>query len=305
MIIIFGLASVFIVTVALLLPKEYTSRATILPPSDEGIGGGFLSRYSSVASLVGISLPSGSVGPRLYESILKSRYILEPIITDTYQTEKFPGKKVNLVEYFEIEEDTPEMSFEVTLIILQDGVLDITTDVETSLTELEVTTREPALSMAIAKRLVVALEDFNQNNIQKESRERKAFIANRIEELTAELDASEKRLRVFLDNVRDITRPEAQIKLNRLQREIELQGAIFVEMKKQEEIYKVKEFTDLAPLKVLDWPYAPQLRSWPKRSLLVLAFMTGFGIIVMAVYIVLFYRNQMHQEGNSHNAVSA
>lgn len=295
--IILFIALIFIVITVLLLPKEYTATAVILPPSEEGIGGGLLSRYSSMASLIGVNVGGGNVGPNLYQDIITSKKILEPIIEARYQTNKFPDKKVNLIDYFEIKEDNPRKSLEVCFLKVKNEVVSVGVNPETFVAMIRVTTREPKLSARIARKLVIALEDFNKNTIQREAVLQREFIQTRLNEINAGLKRAEDNLQSFLENVDDITTPKAQIEVNRLRRQIELQSAILIEMKKQQEIYKVKEFTDLASLKVLDEPTPPELRSFPKRKMIIILFMIGISFLIMSYYLIVFYRQNTISAG--------
>ena len=83
--------------------------------------------------------------------------------------------------------------------------------------------------------------------------------------------------------------PELGVELVRLKREVEIQNTLFVFLTQQYEEAKIKEAKDTPTVQILDYPQKPQLKSAPKRVLILI-----FCIIITFFVNVLFilYRSE-------------
>ena len=83
--------------------------------------------------------------------------------------------------------------------------------------------------------------------------------------------------------------PELGVELVRLKREVEIQNTLFVFLTQQYEEAKIKEAKDTPTVQILDYPQKPQLKSAPKRVLMLI-----FCIIITFFVNVLFilYRSE-------------
>ena len=83
--------------------------------------------------------------------------------------------------------------------------------------------------------------------------------------------------------------PELGVELVRLKREVEIQNTLFVFLTQQYEEAKIKEAKDTPTVQILDYPQIPQLKSAPKRVLILI-----FCIIITFFVNVLFilYRSE-------------
>lgn len=137
-----AVAAVASVAYALMQPNLYMAGATILPISGSSSTSALLAQYSSLASLAGVSLPSGgSANPAIkIEAILKSRTFAENLVA-----------KQNLVPVLiehpeKIKVGTP---LGVAVEALQ-KILSVSTDAKTNVMKITVKTKDPALSSSIA-----------------------------------------------------------------------------------------------------------------------------------------------------------
>tara|TARA_B100001093_G_scaffold433889_1_gene431074 strand:- start:243 stop:746 length:504 start_codon:yes stop_codon:yes gene_type:complete len=64
--------------------------------------------------------------------------------------------------------------------------------------------------------------------------------------------------------------PELGVELIRLKREVEIQNTLFVFLTQQYEEAKIKEAKDTPTVQILDYPKIPNLKSGPKRMIIVL-----------------------------------
>lgn len=285
--------ALLIVVVTLIIPNKYTSSVKIMPPADNSFGGGALDRYAGIASMLGVNLGGSSkFGPVHFESIVKSAPVLKKIILTKYTTSKFPDKKVNLIDYYEITGDSPEEKLELCMDYLRTSVITLLVNPENFITTISVTTPEANLSKTMAEMTLNELQLFNRTTIQKETLDKRKFLKNRLIDVNDSLNLEENNLVAFMNSVNDPTVPRIQIILTKKQREIEILSSILIELKKQAEILKLQEFSDLAPLKILEYPYAPALKSFPKRALIIILYLIGVSIFIFAGYMFVFFRKE-------------
>ena len=134
-------AAVLSIGYALLQKNTYTATATVLPIS--GSSSSLLSQYANIASLAGVSLPSGaSSDPSIkIQAILKSRSFAEDLIS-----------RLNLVPLLiehpeKIKLGTP---LSAAVEIFGKNVFSVSTDAKTSLMTITVKSKSPTLSSIIA-----------------------------------------------------------------------------------------------------------------------------------------------------------
>jgi len=78
--------------------------------------------------------------------------------------------------------------------------------------------------------------------------------------------------------------PELGVELVRLKREVEIQNTLFVFLTQQYEEAKIKEAKDTPTVQILDYPQKPQLKSAPKRILiLILCIIITFFVNVLFI----------------------
>ena len=78
--------------------------------------------------------------------------------------------------------------------------------------------------------------------------------------------------------------PELGVELIRLKREVEIQNTLFVFLTQQYEEAKIKESKDTPTVQILDYPMIPELKSAPKRMIIVLiCLVISFFINVLVV----------------------
>jgi tyrosine-protein kinase Etk/Wzc len=111
-------------------------------------------------------------------------------------------------------------------------------------------------------------------------------------EVKNDLTNAENRLKIFRENNRKVMdSPNLLLAQERLTREVELQNALYIELKKQYEIVKVEEVRNTPVVDVLDKAEPPVKRYKPKRTMIVISMVVlSFGISVFLVFVWDFYR---------------
>lgn len=279
-----GLFTAIAVLIALIMPNKYSASVTILPET-ESRGMGQLAQFAGLASLAGVNL--GAVSEvQLYPAIIKSDRVLRDVIYRQYETARF-DHPVNLIEYWEFDEDSPEENFEKAFKKLRENVVSVSVARDTRLVTLSVETEEPKLSADIANAIADRLDQFMVSHRRTKASEQRQWIEDRMKEVEVQLAASEEALREFREaNRRILDSPALMLQEGRLMRDVEVNNAIYVELKKQLEATKIQEIRDMPIIQVLDYARIPIEKSGPNRRMIVLiAFVVGGMISVAMVFV--------------------
>ncbi len=282
-----------VVYVFFIMPKQYTAEVSILPSASstaQNMGG----KLSSLASLAGLDFGStASRSPEMYEGIIYSRRLLEQIILKNYRvTAKKKEFQGNLVEFFEVTGKTDEEKIQKSLKILRDYVLVVNIDGDNLILYLSVTMEDPVLAARVANSMVTILEEIVLNKLQAEFKEQNDYLNNRITLVTDSLTMAEEELKNFLQRNPDPTLPRFQVEQLRLRRKIEVQSAVFIELRKQLELLNLQNYVNLSPLKILDEAFPPYRKSRPKRLFLVFTLVVLLGFVQAGVNGTFYIREK-------------
>lgn len=277
-----GGTTVFAVVVSLLLPKYYKSTATLLPETDKSKLAG-LAGLAGIASLAGVGVGEVPL-EKLYPTIIESEAVLKEVIYATYKTERF-SNPVNLIQYWEIEEETPLRDYEIALKLLQEE-LDVSIERQTNVVTLSLLTREPQLSADILNNIVAELDKFLRTKKTTNATEQRKWIEARLEEVKKDLERSENVLKEFREkNRRVIDSPQLLLEQERLIREVQINTTLYTELKKQYELIKIEEIKNIPLINVMDPARPAAKKDKPKRAFIVLVsfFLSALGSFAYVV----------------------
>jgi tyrosine-protein kinase Etk/Wzc len=278
-----GIVTILAIVISLILPKSYKSTSVLIPDTDESKMMG-LAGLSNLASMVGLNI--GNSDPeKLYPAVIQSEAVLREVIYAKYKTEKFDST-VNLIEYWKIDEDSPVRDFEVALKKLQDN-LDIDYDRATSIVTISDWMREPQLAADVLSNTVAELDKFFRTKRITSATEQRKWIEVRLGQVKDDLAKSEDKLEEFRKvNRATMNSPELQMAEARLIREVDINSAEYVELKRQYEIIKIQEIKNTPVINVMDAARPAGKKDKPKRLFIVLAcFVLSFGGVVTYVYV--------------------
>lgn len=282
--IVVGSITVLAIVISLILPEYFKSTAIILPDTDKSrlasLGG-----VSDLAALAGVSVGGEGSLIKLYPTIIKSESVPKNVLFKKYKTKEF-SDSVNLLQYWEIEEKTPERSYEAGLKTLQDG-LNISSDIKLSIVTISIETREPQLSADIINTTIMELDRFIRTKRNTNASEQRKWIEGRLIEVKADLSKAENILKEFREKNRVVTgSPQLLLEQERLAREVQINTTIYIELKKQYEIVKIEEIKNIPIINVLDYGRPAAKKDKPKRSIIVivsffLAFAGSIGYVIV------------------------
>lgn len=177
------------IAVAFLLPKKYTSTATILPPEGEaGSELGFLSMLTdipvNIPSLPGVVTPADE-----YLAILRSRNVREAVI-----------KKLDLKEYFKV-------TF-MTDALLQLNNISFFDKTEENLVVISVTEKTPEIAQKMVQTFVDELDRVNQETRKTTATYSREFLEKRLQEVENDLQNAAENIRSFQEKNKAISLEE-------------------------------------------------------------------------------------------------
>ncbi len=168
-------AAVASVIISLLLPKQFTAQARVMPPeSSGGVGSAFLGSLSGVArAFLG---SSGSGDYSRYLSILSSRSLLQETVTE-----------FNLTDVYGLDDDTPR-SIDLAIATLA-GNTDLTVDAEYEFLAVSVTDRDPSRAAELANYMVAMLNEMNAELASQSASNLRRYVERRYDEAKTDRDS--------------------------------------------------------------------------------------------------------------------
>jgi uncharacterized protein involved in exopolysaccharide biosynthesis len=308
-----GVLTAIALVVSFLLPKWYSARAVLLPPTDE-------EPSFSVSQLIprglgGIKLPGASTLSDVFISVLKSRSVGDRIVT-----------RFDLVRRYgqhDAEKALKELQGHTKLSVGDEGTISIAVE-----------DRDPKTAAAVANAYVEELDNFNRLTRTSSARRTREFIAERLVVVGQDLAAAENSLSSYQqrknvallspeargqaeigagimaqklalevklsvlrqslvessEEVRRVreelsavqrqlgTLPQAGVATMRLWRDLKVQEQLFELLTAQLEEARIRETRDTPTVQVLDPAVPPLHKSRPKRAVVVLAGMLLGGV---------------------------
>jgi len=285
---IFGysfLVAVIVAGISLLFPNRYSARGTILPSTNNSA----LSQYSSIASLVGINLPSSGSLDVLFPDFVGSRRIIDSLIVKKWQSAQY-DTLVTLYDVFNIEYDTsfpfPEKHRKDILFKqLTEHVFNVEISKASGLISITATLpKEQKLCADLVNTTINLIDIYNRTYRKSKSAEEKEFLENRLGEVFSQLTRTEEELKEFEENNTQWRQsPDLKYKWSKISREVQVQNTVWIELRKQFEFTKLNVEREKVTFDVLDYATTPTIKDGPVRSLITI-FSLVFSIFVFALW---------------------
>ena len=291
---------------SLLMPKWYSARAVLLPPTEDDAG-------SAMAQFMprgfgAIRLPGASTLADVFVAVLKSRSLADRVV-----------ERFDLVKRYGVrdgEKAVKELEGHVKFQVGDEGTIAVIVE-----------DRDPKTAAAMANAYVEELDRFNLQTRTTGAQRTRAFIAQRLEVANRDLAAAEDRLREYQqrmnlpavspasrgdsdvgarlmaqkialevrlqvlrqslaedsEEVRRLRQelaaierqvgglPQAGVEIMRLWRDLKVQEQVFELLTAQLEEARIRETRDTPTVQVLDPAVPPIHKSRPKRAMVVIA----------------------------------
>jgi uncharacterized protein involved in exopolysaccharide biosynthesis len=237
-----------------LVKRTYLSSATFLTQGTDP------SDLSAAASFFGARVPNGvggSWGPDMYQQVLKSHGVLEPIALDTIVVAEEGNRRAAVMDLLGASGSTPAIRLDRAVTKLG-GLITASSIGGVGGVQVNVTTQWPSVSLQIAQRLVKGLNDFNLNTRRSQATAERQFLDEQAQDAQTQLSAAEDRMIQFLKNNRSIgSSPELSFQEDRLRREINLRQQIYTTLLQNRETAKSREVRDTPVITMLEAPRMP------------------------------------------------
>jgi uncharacterized protein involved in exopolysaccharide biosynthesis len=271
-----------------LMTDRYTARVTLLPYAENQSA----SMLGQLASLTGANLGTGTNNEELYGEIITSDRILDQVVARRWAFGA-DDDSLTVYEIFDVEaksddpQDLRRRDYRIRS-ILRNQVIDFRRNRMSGFMDLAVTAPEdPEFAADLANYLIVELDRFNQEFYHKRATSHRQFLSERMASVERNLEASEDSLTVFrIHNRAYRNSPRLLREHGELEREVQAQTSIWIDLRRQLELAKFDEHRQTVSLELLDRANVPVVRSSPKRKLNALLGGVIGGILALLAVLV-------------------
>ena len=264
--------------------SKYTSWAKVLVPENSSIPTGGL---AGIASQFGVSIPAGNQAdlssPAILPDLIYSRTFGEKILQEEIFS-RSQGENVKIFTLFssEIESITKKSKALRSL----RRMIDFNQNIKNPVSTLSVTALDPNIAKDLADIILVQLDSLNRYYKDQVANEKITFIESRISSVIKDFESSEKRLKNFNQQNRQISSPSLQLQLDRLERNVEIQKGIYLTLKQQLELAKIEKIQESSVIQVIDMPQIPPGKN--SKNLFIKILLSGvFGLILSTVVSII------------------
>lgn len=259
------------------LPNEYSPKAVMLINDSSSSGGGLSSMLASsglgsLASLAGVSVPSGSTYSALAVYLAGSDSFLDTLVD-----------QFDLVTRYKIKKSPRAESRKALKKNLSAGF-----DDESGVFSVSFTDIDPVFAKEVVNFAVGYLETrfremgIDKNQLQKENLEKN--IANTFEEIRRLEDEGQRLDQSAARGSYSAGGSSLILEATRIKREITAQEAVYTQLKTQYELLKVQMASETPVFQVLEYAQVPDQKSGPSRGMLciVITFAAFFFSLFLA-----------------------
>ena len=273
--IMFPLASAALVgAVSLALRPVFTVTTSFTTDVGQGASSSSLGGLASLAGQLGITgLATSSVSPDFFAEVLKSRELLRATLLSRFRAPELPqaDSSRTLLDLWAIRGVNDEARLDEGVRYLSRRV-STRVDKRAGIVTLQVEGRPATLAADVANRMVELLNQFNLDRRQSQSRAQRQFVGERLAQAERELHAAEAdHLQFVQTNRRYETSPLLRFQEGRLARIVALRQEIFVTLSREYEQARIAEVRDTPVLTIIDRAIPPDRRSFPRRTVMVIA----------------------------------
>lgn len=256
-------------SVSFLLTPRFTSTASVLPSTSGLRLGGMLGELSALSGISGLGTNGGGVDA--YPVVARSQTIISRVLAAQYKgvtilNVLLDGKKPDAVA---IENVAKELRLRLVT----------SKDIRSGSMKFEYTHQDPDFAVFVLNTLLDNLDAYFRESSGIEAREQRLLIESRLATVGQEVETGEEDLRVFRTSNRAVSSsPQLALEEGRLMRQVEIKNRVYMELAAQLEMAKIREAGSVTVLKVLDRATRPQHKSWPRRSVIVLATVAAVAV---------------------------
>ncbi len=253
------------------LPNEYTVYSTMLIKEDDGGAGIDLGGAAAMASMMGVSVPTGgSNTSSLVLYLIKSDLFLDAIVKEFDIVTKYEIEKYPIASARDEIRDLVTASFDEDSGVLRFSCTD--KDVQFAYDVVNFT-----IEWITAKLEELGVDD---NKITKVNLEKNLDIAwDKIQKLTYDL----KDLTASIADGRKLRTTETTLEQSKIEIELEAQKTVYSQLKSQLEMLNIQMQTETPTFQILEYPIIPDRKSGPSRGMLCI--IVSFAAAFLSVFL--------------------
>jgi len=238
----------------LMIPDRYTSSATFLPNGAESS----VSGLGAVANQLGIGTPTagGGWGSTVYVELLQSSTLLRPILLDTVVIREEGDRRSAIIDLLDVPEGSLGTPLDHATRVLS-GMIESRELTAIGAVQVEVTTRWPSVSLALAELLMRGVDRFHVQTRSLEAAAEREFAAGQAAHAERTLRQAELDLQRFLEANRVVGSPQLMFENDRLQREVALRQQLYSFLLQNQEEARLREARDIPVVTILEEPQLP------------------------------------------------
>lgn len=290
---IVGIPLVFAVlgVVAILLRSpQYQAESLLKPHASTGA----TSRLAGLASQFGIGgiAPGTEDSPEFYASVLTSSDLLRATVLTEFRIAVAPdGLDTIQTTLLELDGGEPDRRHEdrVQQAVSQlRGRVAASPELASGLLRLRSTAEWPELSVAINRRMIELLHEFNRARRQSQAAAERRWIVSRLDQARVELEGAENELKAFLEENRSIgDSPQLIFERSRLQRQVDLRQQIYLSLAEAHEQARIDEVRNTPVVIVVDRPEGSARSAGPGLLVVTLIALLGGFLVALLVAVLM------------------
>ena len=223
-----------------------------------------------------------------YTKLLKAQELLREAVLTTYRFARSEGSsdtlQGTLVELYGVGGGSREKRIRNAVDRLDEDVY-VAADLRADMVTLRVIAPWPDLSVALNRRLLELVSQFNLEKRQSKARAERVFVEQRVREARQLLQDAEDELERFIErNRRYQDSPSSAVQAARLQRQVTLRQQVYTSLAQGYEQARVDEVRDTPVITIVD---RPEGTVRPNTSLLVVL-LTGLLIGALVAVVAAF-----------------
>ncbi|HXG72786.1 MAG TPA: Wzz/FepE/Etk N-terminal domain-containing protein [Gemmatimonadaceae bacterium] len=272
--------------------RSYTSTTTFIPVASRAP-----SQLSGLAAQLGMGAQPGdpSQSPQFYVELLTTPTVLRPVVLEKFSVQTPTGiMSRNLVQWYGLDAKPAEQATSEAIRTLSQS-LEVTTSFKTGIVTLRATDASPLIAQEILRRLLVQVSLFNEARRQQKAAAEREFTASQLAESDAQLRASERRMREFLELNREFRAPKLSLEQERLQRDVVMRQELYTATAQAYQQIKIEELRNAPIISIIEppaLPVVPNARGLAKAT--VLGALVGFMIgVLLAIVREYFLKTQI------------
>jgi uncharacterized protein involved in exopolysaccharide biosynthesis len=298
------LVGVSVVVSGLLKGRLYAAESAFVLDADKPSAG-----VSGIAAQFGIVIPQGGDGqsPGFYADLLRSPTILRPILDSGVVVPTATGTTMlRLIDSMPAADGGRGIRRFKAMKQLADRV-GTNAAQRTGVVTLRVLDPSPQAALAINRRMLALLNEFNITRRRTQASTQRAFVEDRLEKARVALRDAEERMRVFLATNRGfIPSSEANFERQRLERDVSTRSQVYLSLTQSYEQAKVEEIRAAPLVSVIqppELPVGPEPRHLARKG--IVGFLIGTMLGLLLAYLIESLRRARVEHPDAVATISA